>query len=266
MFFLAVFIFAGHALQAQYRTVNNTAFQRGEKLVYNAYYDSKVTGKVKAGTATLEIKNENQLINNRNTLHVVAQGKTIGAFNLFFKVVDRYETYMDEEAIAPWLFIRRVYEGGYTINQDITFNQAKKLAILKDNKQNRTSTISTPAYIQDIISAFYYARTYDFENAEINSNFPVKFMLDDTIYSTTFTYLGKALVNTSFGKVRCLKFKPQVLTGTTFKDPYPMLLYVTDDKNHMPVLAESEILVGKVKLSLISFSGLRNKFTALADE
>ncbi len=265
MIFIVVSCAASTAMFAQLRTVKNEAFNRGEKLTYNVYYDAALTGKVKAGSAVLEVKDENKIINNRNTYHIVANGKTRGAFNWFFKVIDRYETYIDEEAIAPWLFIRRVDEGGYIINQDVTFNQAKKTAYFKDLKNSRSSTIVTPEYVQDIISAFYYARTYEFTSASSNTSFPVKFMLDDTVYSTKFVYLGKETVNTSFGKVRCLKFKPQVLTGSTFKDPYPMVIYVSDDKNRIPILAESEVIVGKVKLELVDYSGLRNNFTAMLE-
>lgn len=263
MFFLVLFCAASTTMFAQLRNVKNEAFQRGEKLTYNVYYDAALTGKVKAGSAVLEVKNENKVINKRNTYHVVAYGKTRGAFNLFFKVIDRYETYIDEEAIAPWLFIRRVDEGGYIINQDVTFNQPKKTAYFKDNKKERTSTIVTPSYVQDIISAFYYARTYEFSRTSSSTEFPVQFMLDDTVYSTKFIYLGKETVNTSLGKIRCLKFKPQVLTGSTFKDPYPMVVYVSDDKNRVPILAETEVIVGKVKLELVSYSGLKNNFTAM---
>ena len=260
---LAALCLAATAGFAQLRNVNNQAFIRGEKLTYNVYYDAALTGKVKAGTAVLEVKNENKLINNRGTYHIVASGKTKGAFNFFYKVNDRYETYIDEETIAPWLFMRRVDEGGYIINQDLTFNQTKKTAYFKDHKNGRGSNMNTPEYVQDIISAFYYARTYEFSGTSSNTDFPVKFMLDDTVYSTKFIYMGKETVNTAIGKVRCLKFKPQVLTGSTFKDPYPMTIYVSDDKNRIPILAETEVIVGKVKLELIDYSGLKNSFTAM---
>jgi hypothetical protein len=88
-------------------------------------------------------------------------------------------------------------------------------------------------------------------------------MLDDTVYSTKVMFMGKETIKCALGKVRCIKIKPQVLTGTVFKDPYPVLLWVTDDKNRVPILAESEILVGKVKLELVSYSGLKNSFSAL---
>jgi len=244
------------------RKAPNTAFKRGEYTRYRVYYDAILTGHVNAGEAELQIKNENKIIGGRNTLHVVGLGLTKGAFNLFYKVVDRYETYIDEEALAPWLFIRRVNEGGYKISQDVTFNQNKNMAYSMNNKKNLQTTTKTTPYIQDIISAIYYARTLDFTKTKIGESVPINFFLDDTVYTSKIVYLGKQQLTIEAGTFNCLKFKPMVATGNVFKDPYPMVLWVTDDKNHVPLFAESEIIVGKVKMELVKYSGLANPLTS----
>ncbi|HNX06324.1 MAG TPA: DUF3108 domain-containing protein [Bacteroidales bacterium] len=263
MIFAIAFSLIISASFAQLRTVKNEAFQRGEYLKYKAYYDALLTGEVIAGTCTFKVKDENKKIKDRDTYHMEVIGKTKGAFNWFFKVYDRYETYVDEQTLAPWLFMRRVDEGGYIINQDITFNQQKNMAYFVDNHRPRTNNMSTPEYVHDILSAIYYARTVDISKMDENGEFKVQFMLDDTVYSTKVIYLGKETIKTSFGKVRCMKIKPQVLTGTVFKDPYPVTIWVTDDKNKIPIIGESSILVGKVKMELIEYAGLKNPFTSL---
>ena len=72
-----------------------------------------------AGIVTLKIDDENQKFYDRNSYHVLGIGRTKGIFNMFYKVIDRYETYIDEETLAPWKFIRRVDEGDFRINQDV---------------------------------------------------------------------------------------------------------------------------------------------------
>ena len=52
---------------------------------------------------------------------MVGLGKSTGAFDWFFKVRDRYESYIDQEALVPMAFIRRVDEGGYKINQNYPY-------------------------------------------------------------------------------------------------------------------------------------------------
>jgi hypothetical protein len=244
------------------RTITNDAFKRGEVLRYKAYYDAILTGKVEAGEAELEVKDENKLIANRSTYHIVGLGLTKGTFNLFYKVIDRYESYIDEEAMVPWIFIRRVNEGGYKISQDVTFNQYKKTATTVNNKNNTTTNTVVSENIHDIISMFYYARTLDFTNATIGQEFPMPFFIDDTVYTSKIIYQGTENITIGLGTFKAIKFKPSVATGNVFSDPYPMTMWVTNDKNHVPLLVQSAIVVGTVKLELIKYSGLANALSS----
>jgi hypothetical protein len=57
-----------------------------------------------------------------------------------------------------------------------------------------------------------------------------------------------------------------VATGEVFSNPYPMTLWVTDDKNKLPVLGKSAVIVGSVKMELIKYSGLKNPVEANVDK
>ncbi len=237
--------------------VQNGAFIRGEKLKFRAYYDSFVTGKVTAGVATLEVKFEDKKIDGRSTYHIIGEGKSKGAFNLFFKVNDRFESFMDEEYLVPWTFIRNTNEGGYLVNDEVRFNQySGNFSSHKANKKMKTGTY-------DVLSAFYYCRTLDFSNLKMGDRFPVNFLLDDTVYVSLIEFAGREEVITNLGKFRCLKFKPKVATGKVFSQPYPMDIWISDDLNRIPVLAKSAVIVGSVKLELTEYKGLANPVTSL---
>jgi hypothetical protein len=249
------------------RKITNNVFKRGEEFTFDAYYYSLVTGRVSAGEVTLNITKEDKKFYDRSTYHVEGVGKTKGVFNLFYKVIDRYETYIDVETLAPWKFVRRVNESDYKINQDIYFNQFDKGATiyhLKGTRRNfSVKNKKTTEYVQDVVSAFYYARTFDVSNIKLKQEFPIQFLIDDSVYITKIIYEGKENIDTRLGTFRCMKFKPMVLTGNFFKEPYPMTLYISDDNNHIPILVESGILVGSVKLELIKCSGLANPISSL---
>ncbi|MFY7943333.1 MAG: DUF3108 domain-containing protein, partial [Crocinitomicaceae bacterium] len=129
--------------------VENDAFQVGEKLRYRITY-----GFMDAGEAILELKSTSKKGNGRELIHAVGIGRTLGGFNSFYKVEDRYETYLDKKGIFPWFFVRRVDEGGYKIKQDYYFNHDK---LKVDNGSGKTFKV--PVGVQDMISSFYYART-----------------------------------------------------------------------------------------------------------
>jgi len=240
--------------------VRNTAFIRGEKFKFRVYYDSFMTGKVTAGVATLEVKFENKTLNERNTFHIIGEGKSKGAFNLFYRVNDRFESYVDEEYLVPWKFLRQTRESDYKKDDEVRFNQ------YSGSYSSRTANKKMAPGTHDILSAFYYCRTLDFSNLKIGDRFPVNFMLDDSVYTSLIEFAGREDVITDLGRFHCLRFKPMVATGNVFSQPYPMDVWVSDDQNRMPILAKSAVIVGSVKLELIEYEGLANPPTALVEK
>ncbi|MBX7094786.1 MAG: DUF3108 domain-containing protein [Flavobacteriales bacterium] len=232
--------------EGSFRKINNVSFKPGEELRYRMHY-----GFVDAGEATLKVKDCDRKMNGRKMLHVEGVGNTISAFDWFFKVRDRYESYIDAEGVFPWLFIRRVNEGGYVINQDYTFLQHKKKV---DNGEGKT--FETPEMVQDMISAFYYARTLDFQNAKKGDEFTIPMFYDNTNFPLKIKFVGRETINVRMGKFRCLKFAPVVEKGRVFKSEEDLAVWVTDDNNKIPLLAKAKILVGSIKMEVVEYKNL----------
>jgi hypothetical protein len=229
------------------RTITNESFKRGEILKYRIHY-----GVIDAGEAIVQVTNENKQIGGRNTFHVIGIGYSKGSFDWFFKVRDKYESYIDEQAILPWIFIRRVNEGGYTQSQNYVFNH-KKNTVDADGK-----ILTTQDNPQDMISAFYYARTIDFSKAKKGDIFTVPSYVDEKEYELKIKFIGRETIKTEFGKILCMKFNPVVQTGRIFKKEEDLAVWITDDKNKIPIRAQAKIYVGSIKMDLIGYTGLAN--------
>jgi len=242
-----------------WRKVNNEAFKVGEKLQYRFYYDAWLTGKVTAGTGMMEVKEGDIKFNGRSVYHIDTEGQSKGMFNWFYRVYDQFDSYIDKEFIAPHYFIRRTREGGYKKDDEYRFDH------IKNTVTTRKKTSTLPTYTQDFISAIYFARTFRTDTLEVGDMLPVNFFIDDSVYTSAIVYEGKEIINIELGKFRCLRFKPGMATGEVFSNKYPMTLWVTDDKNHLPVLAVSAIIVGNVKAELMGYEGLASPLTSLLE-
>ena len=240
----------------QTRSIKNTSFGRGEKLDFKVYYHSLVTGNVTAGYGSIFVTADNRKFNNRDTYHIVATGKSSGFFSMFFKVDDRFESYVDETGIFPWLFTRRTREGGYKKDDEVNFNPIKGSAV------SRKGVTRIPLNVQDIISSFYFARTLDANTIRPGDVINLPFFLDDSVYYSKVKFFGRETIKTSMGRIKCLKLKPLLAKGNVFKEDYPMTLWISDDGNKIPILAESAVIVGSVRMELISYSGLLNPFSS----
>lgn len=242
---------SGMQAQDSVRYVDEIPFQRGESGKYKVYYDSWLTYRFNAGIGLISIKDDVKMFNGRPTFHFEVIGKSVGLFNWFFKVDDRFESFADEETIVPYHFIRRTSEGSFKYEDEIDFDQENHIA------KSRRYEKPVPPDVKDIVSAFYYMRTIDFSDAEPGDEFFLDFYLDDSAYISKIIYEGKEIVETSMGKFRCLKFRPMVAQGEIFQEPYPMTLWVTDDRNKAPILGKSAVIVGTVKIELVKITGLK---------
>jgi len=245
--------------QDSVRYVDEVPFQRGESGKYRVYYDSWLTSGISAGVGHVSIKEDVKQYNGRNTFHFEVIGKSVGMFSWFFKVDDRFESFSDEETIVPYHFIRRTHEGSYKYEDEVDFDHENGIAYSR-----RKEKPINPG-IKDIVSSFYYMRTIDFTDIEVGYEYMLDFYLDDSAYVSKIIYLGKEVVETKLGKFRCLKFKPMVAQGEIFQEPYPMTLWVTDDRNKVPVLGKSMVIVGSVKLELVKIEGLKYPMEAKLD-
>lgn len=235
----------------KYPSVSNSAFKVGEKLRYRVTY-----GFMDAGEAIMEVKSTSRKGDNRPLFHVVGTGRTLGGFNAFYKVEDTYESYIDQQSIMPWYFVRDVNEGGYKINQKYTFQQNKYTV------NTGEKTFKTPMGVQDMVSSFYKARTLDFSNMKKGQTFEFKCFMDDEIYNLKIKYVGDEEIKIRKGHFKCHKFVPVVQTGRYFENENDVNFWVTADKNKIPVLVRAKIPVGTVKMHLVEWSGLKNELTS----
>lgn len=226
----------------------NIAFKEGEVLTYRMHY-----GAMNAGMAVLEVKPDLIEVNGRKVYHIVGNGFTIGSADWFFKVRDRYETYMDKDALLPWLFVRRVDEGGYKFSQDYSFNHyTKKVDIGNGEKYD------VPLGVQDMVSAFYSARNLDLSNAKEGDTYSVDCFVDKELWPLKIKFLGREEIKTDLGKFRCLKFVPIVQKGRVFKKDEDLLVWISDDLNHIPMRAQAKVLVGSIKMDITAVKNLSN--------
>ena len=222
------------------RNIDHNAFKAGEQLEYRLHY-----GVINAGTAKLEVKSLGKKIAGREVYHIVGSGRTKGPFDWVFKVRDRYETFLDVEGVFPWVFKRDVNEGGYTIKQNYKFAQTKNTV---DNGEGKS--FETPNGIQDMLSAFYYARAIDYSKATKGEIFTIWSFVDDEIWPLRIRYLGKDQIKVAGDEYKALKFCPVVQEGRLFENEDDVAVWISDDANKIPLLAQGKVLIGSVKMEL----------------
>ena len=249
-YFLITFFLLFNFSNAQ----NDMAFKNGEWFKYKLSY----SGWFKAGEATVNL---NEDVNNNQLLHAKMIGKSTGAVNLFFKVYDRYESYFYKKNIKPYRFIRNINEGGYTKNIEILFDQTTKVAKVNNLKKKLSNNFSFNENSQDMVSVFYYLRNFfRIDDLDKNNEIAIDMFFDSENYSLKIKYLSTEIINTNFGKILCHKIQPYVQSGRVFKKDESLTMWISADKNRIPMRIKADLIVGSIRIDLDSFSNLNHPF------
>jgi hypothetical protein len=234
--------------------IRNTAWQSGEYINYHVYYT--LAGiYVYGGEANFNVYPEKY--NGKPVYHIVGDGKTNSFFDGFFKVRDKYESYIDTATLKPYKFVRNMLEGDFKKFETVIFNQDANTAT------SQTGTYKVTECVQDVLSAIYYARNIDFNKYKPGAQIPFTMFIDDKSYNLYVRYLGKEKIKTRYGRFNAIKFKPLLIEGTIFTGGEKMTVWVTDDANKIPVRIESPISVGSVKIDMMGYKNLRHPITGL---
>jgi hypothetical protein len=112
----------------------------------------------------------------------------------------------------------------------------------------------------DAVSLYFNLRTV--KDEEIKEGFAkdLEMVLEDTVRYLRFRFDGREVKKVrGLGKFNTLRFRCKIATSTAtaFRDGTEFVVWISDDRNKIPLYIESPIKVGSVCAYLSSYEGLR---------
>ncbi len=227
------------------RKIEHKAFTMGEELTYDVNY-----GFITAGEAKMMIPRY-ATMNNRQCFHVEFTVRSTGFFDNFYKVRDKYESFLDTEALVPWRFIQTIREGSYKRDFEATFDHYKLTAKTKDGEY------PIEPLTQDVLSAFYFMRTQSYDGFRPGQKVYLKNFYKDSVYVLTVKYLGKQEIKVEAGTFKTILLEPIMKEGGLFKASGRIIVWVTDDEKKIPVQVDAKIPIGSITSELTSIKGVQ---------
>jgi|AntRauTorckE5430_2_1112549.scaffolds.fasta_scaffold01368_3 hypothetical protein len=243
-------------------SIHNSSFKTGEELTYKAYYNWNFIW-IAAGEITFKV------IDQGDKYYINAKGRTYNSYDIFFKVRDEFQVWVDKETMLPTTSVREVREGGYQV-YDMMKYDFDKMEIRsyrgKDKENTHQLVYDIDHCMHDILSIIYYIRNKDYDKIKAGTDIPIRVFLDKEKYSLAAKYVGEETKKIKdLGTYKTLKLMPEVISGEVFTDPSGMTIWATADKNRLPLQIESPLSVGSLKAVLKSHKNLRYPVTAKID-
>lgn len=259
---LLVALFAG-AQQRECLLVRNIpeerrAFDSGERVTYIINY---TWGMVKTDVGEAKVSLARKMDDTYGDhFHAVITGTTYKFYDVFFKVRDLFESKFSPENGRPYYFHRDISEGKYKIKNTFHFNPNYTInaRVERKNSQIKDTLLKGRECTFDLVSLFYFARNIDFSNIPAGVEQPISFAVDDEIFEMYYRFIGKEVKRIpGLGQFNTLKFAARVVAGEVFSGKEELIIWVTDDRNKVPLMFETPIIVGKVTGRITSFENLK---------
>jgi hypothetical protein len=245
------------------RTIKNTSFIRGEKMHYKVHY-----GLINAAEATIEVSSSLQRINDRPCYQATVTGKTLGSFDFFLRVRDTWRTFIDTTSILPQRFYRNIEENTYRKRETVDFDHFQNTASVESRKKEKDpvkrGTYKIPENVQDLVSGFYFLRTLNYDQRRVGEVIRVQGFFSNEVYNMDVVYKGRETVETKAGIIRAIRLVPKMPPNKLFRGEDGISVYLSDDRNKIPVLIQAEMFVGAVKVDMYKYQGLRHRLNMVA--
>jgi hypothetical protein len=198
------------------------------------------------GTAVFHLEQQGDV------LKVTATADTVGAVNMLFPVVDRFQSGMDTKTGCSEGFSKQLQEGRRRVASDLTFDYhaGKQTQVEKNLAKGtqKTQVANVPACVTDSLSGIFYAASQ-----RLTVGQDVGFPLADAMRTVTVTMKveGREEIKTPAGTFQTVRVQPTAEEGVV-KNRGNIWIWYTDDARHMPVQIRARLFWGTITFHLQS--------------
>jgi len=244
------------------------AYQSGEVIRYDIKYNWGMLW-VDAGEVFFAV--EDTIYQGQKAYWFKSYGRSKPKWDWMYEVRDTFDAVGTINQLTPLFFRRNTKEGSYKVDNIYKFHDSK--ASLEayiwnsDLADSQQKILDYNECIWDVLNAVYYARNIRYNDYQVGEKIPFNLIIDGKINHLYIRYLGKEILEMpSEKKYMAIKFSALLVDGTIFDGGEDMTVWVTDDKNKVPLKVEAKIKVGSVKAFLTHTKGLKhNNIKAIAD-
>jgi hypothetical protein len=227
-------------------------FKFGERLVYDVkFHKAIITANV--GDLTFAVSEPNGSRQHvKFEVNAVSKGALVSLFGI--KVRDVFTTLADRDDLFVYSTIKNLEEGDTRQRHESVFDRnAKSVRYTVSNPAVPTqpvnvTTAEAQPWVQDVISAFYFARTRKYKK----DNKEVGFYISDEAktHHIGVARLGAEEVKTDVGTFKTIKVDARIFNGRYVRKEGQLHVWLTDDDRRIPVKAWLKLPAGTVTFEI----------------
>lgn len=223
----------------------------GEKITLDVSYFA-----VSAGTFVVEAL-PRKAIAGRDVYHIRGTATTSSVFNLFYRLNDMVESFIDYQGLFSHRF-HIVLDETKQARDALELNDQEKAQTFYWNRWNHKERgysetkefAPIPRFSQDSLSVLYYLRAVPLPEGAVVI---VPVVSEGKHWEAVVTVLRREMRSTPMGDVMTVVLKPETRFQGVLKKQGDSFLWLTDDDRRVPVRLEAKVKIGTVVANLREF-------------
>lgn len=221
-------------------TPSGVPYSVGEQLEFSVNW---TVGNI--GTAWMHVVAVDSFGSNQ-VFRIEAGANSNKTIDLFYPVRDRFVSLIDTEEFFPHKFIKHQKEGKHEEYHEFIFLQDEliRFDLVKGD------TVDIVYQQQDELSIFYYFRTLDLQ---VGRGLLLENFVDKQGNPLKVAVVRTEWVEVPAGRFFCYVVEPYIKSGGLFKHKGNLQIWITADRNRIPVKVASNLDIGKILVLLESY-------------
>ncbi len=197
-----------------------------------------------AGTAVVHLEQSG------DAQRVTVTGDSLGAFNLIFRVSDRFQSAFGLKTGCSTGITRQQTEGSRQVNADQQFSNRQSHATYDERTlithSHRVEQTSIPACVVDPLSAIFYVAS---QPLQVGQQFHLPVVQAASALDVTVHVEAREALRTPSTTYQTLRVQP-TWTNTVVRNSGNIWVWYTDDDRHIPVQVRARLFWGTITFRL----------------
>lgn len=191
---------------------------------------------------------------------IITTARTQGVASLLYKVQDDFHSFFNPETLCSQRISKKVSEGGRRREINLAFNGEQGVAVVDERDLNtpnappKHAEKKIPACVEDIVTAFYYLRRQPLHVGQ-----EIRLAVDDggDAQEVTAEVQAQEQLQTALGTRQAIRVEPRIF-GPLYKKKGRLLVWFSDDQEHLPLRIRATLSVGTITANLQSITSQPN--------
>lgn len=236
-------------------------FRDGERLLYTVSYRAAMWPNTDMGDVVITVTED--MADGVPAFRIDARATVKGMFRWFYKLDDRYRSWLRKTDLYPVKAEADLLEGDYRFSSTYLYNWDEGVSenIFRNHRNPEPTdvVVELAGDAMDAVSLFYNLRLHEISSFEPGETRTLALLLKDNVKFVKYRFYGKETRDVKgLGNVNTLKFSCQLVNdgAESFEEGSEFFVWISDDRNKVPVLLESPLKVGSIRARLVEYSGL----------